>query len=360
MARSLKKGNDINGYVLCCDGTTAGSGTAQWAFCTKDGVEYFIKQFLSPVYPSDTAPGKAETKQKRRVECDRFEERTRAVERALGACADGGFLVRAHDFFRFDGFYYKVTNKIEIDPIDLKYLEANSLWLTLLTVVFSVRMLHERSAIVHADLKPENIILQRHDTRLIARLIDFDASFFEADPPTPAEIVGDQLYRAPEMLRYLKEETHIVPTRAVDVFAAGLILHLYITGSLPQTKSGKYAAESLLEGESLQLCGPRHAEFATCLHLIEGMLAADPYKRPTMGTVHEQLLGQRAAARSSATSFLVTSGASMEDSSVRSGVTVATEHSGGVTETGASCDASPGNTSKQGSRLRFGPGRPSR
>ena len=45
---------DYNGYIVEGDLTTKNSGFSRWGFATKGGRDYFVKEFLSPVYPEDT------------------------------------------------------------------------------------------------------------------------------------------------------------------------------------------------------------------------------------------------------------------------------------------------------------------
>ena len=55
----MKKGQVINGYRILQDFSTARGGLSKWTFAEKAGKEYFIKEFLSPTYPVDGAPGSA-------------------------------------------------------------------------------------------------------------------------------------------------------------------------------------------------------------------------------------------------------------------------------------------------------------
>ena len=44
----------------------------EWDSFMNDGNEYFVKKFLSPVYPGEKAPGSEKGKQNRRDQCDKF------------------------------------------------------------------------------------------------------------------------------------------------------------------------------------------------------------------------------------------------------------------------------------------------
>ena len=55
----MKAGDVINGYRILEDFRVVGAGLSKWTFAAKDGREYFIKEFLSPTYPDEHAPGSA-------------------------------------------------------------------------------------------------------------------------------------------------------------------------------------------------------------------------------------------------------------------------------------------------------------
>lgn len=280
MAHQLKKGERIGEYVLTTDGTTAGSGTAQWAFASSEGREYFLKQFLHPVYPTDDAPGTPSGKAKRRTLAESFERRIRTVEEALSRVKDGGFVVRAKNFFRMDGIYYKVTDKIDVASVDVASLTAEQQKIILLTVAFSIQALHERECFVHADLKPDNVIIQPFRAGFVAKLIDFDASFFEDDVPLQGDIVGDPAYQAPEMIQYLAGTATLPPGQAIDAFALGLIFSVYLSGSLPAIPSRySYVGEAVLAGHTPEIPPPKERSLAFVVDIIRDMLAADPRSR---------------------------------------------------------------------------------
>jgi hypothetical protein len=58
----VKAGDVINGYRILEDFRVVGAGLSKWTFAAKDGREYFIKEFLSPTFPDEHAPGSAQTK----------------------------------------------------------------------------------------------------------------------------------------------------------------------------------------------------------------------------------------------------------------------------------------------------------
>ncbi|NJK84070.1 MAG: serine/threonine protein kinase, partial [Saprospiraceae bacterium] len=49
----MLQGDIIKGYRIVKDFSTAGGGLSKWSFAEREGKEYFIKEFLSPKYPTD-------------------------------------------------------------------------------------------------------------------------------------------------------------------------------------------------------------------------------------------------------------------------------------------------------------------
>ena len=79
----MKAGDVINGYTILQDFTVVGAGLSKWTFAERGGREFFIKEFLSPTYPDDAAPGSAKTKARKRARCAAFEAHHRGIQQAL-------------------------------------------------------------------------------------------------------------------------------------------------------------------------------------------------------------------------------------------------------------------------------------
>jgi eukaryotic-like serine/threonine-protein kinase len=283
----VKRGEIIRGYTIIADPTNSGGGRCVWSFAERSGTPYFIKQFLDPKWPTAESMGSPASKERRRAACLEFEHRHQSVNgRINGRVAGGGNLVTATEFFREGTTYYKVTDRVAAEAAkDLRDLTDRQTAVVLRTLCHSMRLLH-RAGIVHGDLKPANVLLQRSDTAdlVTAKMIDFDDSYLSGDPPPPDQIVGDQKYGAPEWLRYVKQDPDVDKTSlttAADIFALGLMFHVYLVGELPQYDRGHFEspAEAVWAGEPLVLSMQLHPQTR---ETIRRMTSAALSERPTV------------------------------------------------------------------------------
>lgn len=291
MAIHIKNGSQINGYRLITNMTTSDAGTSMWAFAEKQGYQYFIKCYLTPTYPNNDSPGSTGSKERKRERCRQFEQHVNSVESALLKCGDDNFLVRAADFFRQDGVYFKVTKKLRSSNIEVERLSLKQQMLILLSAAYGIKSLHENSEFVHADIKPENFIFHRNGDRITAHLIDFDAGFFSDAPPSPEDLIGDQRYWAPEFIRYHDGDPNEAQlTQKLDVFAVGILFCEFLTGRMPIIPSQyNYLGEALLDGHEPEISPIIHQGLQPLALIIQSMLCGAWQKRPSMEEVHDSL-----------------------------------------------------------------------
>ena len=295
----MKAGDVINGYTILEDFKVVGAGLSKWTFAERGGRQFFIKEFLSPTYPDDAAPGSAKTKSKKRARCAVFESHHRGMQTALAPLsAYGGNLIVTLDFFRWGAKYYKVTEKVDAEPLDAAGIARLDLRLQLVlmkSVAHSLKILHDLR-IVHGDLKPSNILVKRTELGYTSKLIDFDSSYIAGNPPPPEEIVGTINYYSPELLGYI-QGAGVSPAQlgvASDVFALGLIYTEFLTGAPPPFDVATYHEPAVAVGSGETLRIPRTGILPELADLVDSMLAADPVHRPTIGNVHATLMAVRA------------------------------------------------------------------
>lgn len=297
----MRAGEFISGYRLSTDGTTANGGRSVWAFGTKDDKEFFIKQFLSPKYPvPGEAPGSEKRKRKLKERCERFErQQNRFMSELRNRVRIGGNLTIPVEFVRVGPFYYKVSPKIDVSSItvqDIAKLSFDKKLSIAKTATHCVKTLHN-IRIAHGDLKPNNLLINKTEMgQLVAKLIDFDDSFFEGEiSENPEDVVGDFVYYSPELLRYIKEggdELRGKVTCRSDIFALGIIYHQYLSGRLPPFNKSKYRylAVSVLDGKHPSL-GRLRLRNRRLAQLIAEMLSLNPSDRPSAMEILDELKG---------------------------------------------------------------------
>jgi len=258
----------INGYQIVQPFKMVGGGRCQWTFAFKDKKEYFIKQYLAPKYPVEGSPGSAKTKAIKLTECEKFNaHHTNLKETIKSRVSGGGNLVSTIEFFREGTFFYKVTEKVDVttlSPKEVAKLPLEKRIRILLTILSSMKVLHACD-IVHGDLKPDNILIKKTDRdEYIAKLIDFDDSYFAGTAPditddeNAEEIVGTIDYYSPELGSYVKQDGTVAASDlglTSDIFALGIIFSEYLTGRKPtfDTKKYRYAWESALNGQPVTM-----------------------------------------------------------------------------------------------------------
>lgn len=283
---------EINGYKLIDELKSDNSGYAKWGFATKKKKTYFIKEFLSPVYPVDDTELSADIISSKRAVCAEFEAQKNALYEKLEECNTGNIII-VEDFFRFGNKYYAVTEKVEHDSIDVEYISQkfNAFQKELLVKVLSYNLscLHEHG-IVHGDIKPDNVLIKKTLGGYTAKLIDFDSSYLETNPPSFEELQGDMVYFSPEAFLLIAMEEGII-THKADVFSLGLLFHQYYTGHLPAFDTSKYAYafEAVLDEQELVIDSGIPPVIAG---EISKMLNKHPARRPNLSEVFSAISGK--------------------------------------------------------------------
>ncbi|CAN5474211.1 hypothetical protein BH09SUM1_BH09SUM1_09670 [soil metagenome] len=255
-----------------------------------DGKSYFIKQYKHPM------PGAVEWYQG-------FKEHQGHVSKQISNGPARNFCLSAHDLFeeRFGPLtLFQVFDFVD-GGLDLKTITEqikNVPWtrrvLFAKVVAFSVSQLH-KGGIIHADLKPQNIILCKDGGTELAckpRLIDTDFSLIEGKKAPWDNHVGTPYYMSPEHVR--KED----PSKASDVFTLGLILWELLAGRHPYTALAPKEYERVIIEENragnIELAGkmPDPADAQEIVDVLAKSLDPDPDRRPTSKEVHAALLGR--------------------------------------------------------------------
>lgn len=287
----MRMGDIINGYTILEDFKVTG-GMSMVSFAKKNGKEYFIKEFLSPKYPTPDSPGSERIKEQKRKSCDVFEKHHRDLNTAIEKCVGkGGNLIYALDFFRFGASYYKITEKVDVSSLstsEISKLPIKSILLIAKSAAHSIGILHKEK-IVHGDLKPDNLLIKKKsDTVYVTKLIDFDDSYFESRPPEDKDnLVGTPEYYSPEQASYIMDEDDEVEgsvlTCKSDIFSLGIIFTEYFTGTKPIITGDYKSIWNCVQNKgSVSFKGSLVPDVE---RLLRRMLSLRPADRPTINEV---------------------------------------------------------------------------
>ena len=269
----------INRYVLNKPFSNEGAGTCSWTTANRDGKKLFLKRYNTPKY----MPACAEY-------CEEWEAKKRRLHEAV-AEADDGNLIACKEFFRSETCYYLSTELVETGEFTIDHVSELPMEkkLILMRSLSHSMMMLEKKGIVHADLKISNLLLKPTIGGYFAlKIIDFDSGFFEDSPPVDHEdLEGDITFLSPEaLMRMCGEEVAL--TSKIDVFAAGIIFHIFLTGDLPifDRDSFESVSEAVANSCDVKISPDVPAEYE---HMIADMLSYDPDQRPTFEEIFEAL-----------------------------------------------------------------------
>ncbi|XP_044261764.1 peripheral plasma membrane protein CASK isoform X8 [Tribolium madens] len=147
-------------------------------------------------------------------------------------------------------------------------------------ILEALRYCHEND-IVHRDIKPECILLATKENSAPVKLGGFGVAVQLPDrhPANPGGRVGCLSFMAPEVIE------RRLYGKPVDIWGAGVLLHILLSGVLPFHGSGRRLMESICRGK-LHLDSPQWELISdSAKDLIQQMLTVDPKQRITIQEV---------------------------------------------------------------------------
>lgn len=277
---------NIGLYIQTTPFTTAGAGTAEWCRAKKNEKQYFIKKFLSPVYPSEELGLSQEKYQKRVEKFHNAEEAKKTMYNALRTNNTSGALVIPEEVISFQYHICTVAPFVtgNLDPSRVCELAEWQKIVLMRTLTLALLNVHN-AGYVHGDMKPENVLIYQNpeNGNCKLKLIDFDGSFPASNPPS--SMGGDYAFYAPEV--YLKATNPDIRLgQSIDVFALGIIFHYFWTGRLPEKSSDHPIGLCIRNNEPVILDTSVPNSLKT---IIEETFISSPEKRIKTEMVYKKL-----------------------------------------------------------------------
>jgi len=197
----------------------------------------------------------------------------------LRLLSETGACTRFHNFFVQDGFAYLVMELVQcslpqwlVRCNDLDEQCIHSLTYGLFDCLVCI---HEK-AVVHRDIKPDNVLINPRDCSI--KLCDFGmaAIISSADFADCHGIHGTPPFMSPEML---KKEGYGVKT---DVWSAGVIVHVMLHGEFPYTpekQHREYMMMAIATGNEVLPSGKHVSQESS--DFLKTVLLRDQTRRPT-------------------------------------------------------------------------------
>lgn len=280
---------NIGRYKQMTEFTTENAGTAEWCRASLDGVDYFVKKFQSPVYPSEDVELPEKKKKARILRFHNALENKKRLYECLNAQNSSGALLVPVEVMNYQYHICTIAEFVtgNVRPQDVCHLNPWQRLVLMRTLTKALMNVHA-AGVVHSDMKPDNVVIeQSEEGNCRLRLIDFDGSFFMDDPPSKAEEVhGDPAFFSPEAYRLSMGEELALDHR-IDIFALGMILHYFWCGRLPGKPADQTVGECVLRGGSITL--DESLPLALRMTIMK-MLDANPDNRLTCQDV-DQVLG---------------------------------------------------------------------
>lgn len=136
-----------------------------------------------------------------------------------------------------------------------------------------------RAGLIHRDVKPENVLIERGESRPVAKVTDFGLARAVAAASTTSTgtVLGTVAYLAPEMI----EQS---PDARSDVYGAGIMLYELIAGQVPFTADSPIALAYKHVNETMPRLSSLAPWIPPALDSLIGLLTAkDPDQRPADG-----------------------------------------------------------------------------
>lgn len=148
-----------------------------------------------------------------------------------------------------------------------------------LDIARALTYLHDRG-VIHRDVKLENVMVERREGRLRARLIDYGLACFAGPGQRESEPVGTLKYAAPEVI------ARTGYTAKADCWSLGVILYILLQGKVPFFGDSEQQVAYRIQHKRLDFTSSKWGCFSpSCLEVLTGLMRRREAKRLSAGEV---------------------------------------------------------------------------
>ena len=306
MAIIFKAGDEITSpatakrYQIKCLLNEGGFCNAYQAIDADSNLPVFLKQYTNPTPALGWARGFYDHQDELKQRLDR---------------KNSPLIEQSYEYFFHDDTYYQVKEFVTVtslaellEPENASRITDQQWFLNAAVLMKGISDLHA-AGIVHEDLKPDNVYMEKvpEGIGFRATIIDLDFALIDgrvppfadhSDPTTPG-YVGTPTYQSPEHLQGIQ------PKKASDIFTCGIILYQMLVGVHPimeclaadgdcfdADELNRLYAQAITTGkferpESYNTDLARHPRLCDT---IVAMLNPNPSARPSADEVHKILV----------------------------------------------------------------------
>ncbi|KAL5258737.1 hypothetical protein ACHWQZ_G009257 [Mnemiopsis leidyi] len=213
------------------------------------------------------------------IKKEQFGQQRRNIENEVKILKKATFpcVVEMLNTFETDGKLFVVMERMHSDMLEMILnspqgrLDERSTALLMVQVMFALKYLHSQ-AIVHCDLKPENVLLAEPHSMPLVKLCDFGYARIIDVNQFRQSMVGTPAYLAPEVI------SHCNWDRNIDVWAAGVVLYVTLSGTFPFNED-EDICDQINNASFMYPSNPWKQITTDAIDLLNHMLVVKPHDR---------------------------------------------------------------------------------
>ena len=186
-------------------------------------------------------------------------------------------IIKLFEFYDDDNNFYLVTEYLAggelFDYMARKQYLTEPIAAHFLKQILSALAYIHSKGIIHGDLKPQNLVLDKESDDAIVKIIDFNTSI-RINSAQPHLLDTSLMYTSPEILKNSKFD------EKSDMWSLGVILFIFLSGTEPFNGDSEEEIRDLIFSGNYKFNGPHWDNISNeCIKLIKDLMNPSPSKR---------------------------------------------------------------------------------